>query len=62
MNEDAEVLLIIKTTQGRLSALEESVCTEHPYETPEFVSLEPDHISAPYLQWLQASVSRGEGE
>jgi len=56
VNEDAEVLLIIKTTQGRLSALEEAVSTEHPYETPEFVAFEPEHVSAPYLEWLRASV------
>jgi len=62
VNEDAEVLLIIKTTLGRLSALEAAVNEEHPYETPEFIALEPGHISEPYLQWLQASVSEGAGE
>jgi len=62
VNEDAEVLLIIKTTLGRLAALEGAIGAEHPYETPEFVALEPGHISAPYLQWLQASVSEGGAE
>jgi len=61
VNEDAEVLLIIKTTQGMLPLLEAAIGEEHPYDTPEFVAFEPGHVSAPYLQWLQASVSRGEG-
>ena len=61
VNEDAEVLLIIKTTAERLPELEAALNSLHPSETPEFVALEPGHISAPYLQWLQASVSKGEG-
>ena len=56
VNEDAEVLLIIKTTAERLPELEAALNTEHPFETPEFVALEPEHVSAPYLQWLRASV------
>ena len=60
VNEDAEVLLIIKTTAERLPELEAALNSLHPYETPEFVALEPEHVSAPYLEWLRASV-REEG-
>lgn len=62
VTEDAEVLLVIKTTAGRLGQLEAAVAAEHPYETPEFVALEPAQVSASYLAWLQASVAEGEGE
>ena len=61
VEEGAEVLLIIKTTAQELSALEAAVSAEHPYETPEFVALDPAHVSAPYLDWLRASVGAGGG-
>ena len=61
MEEAQEVLLIIKTTAGRLEALEDAVAAEHPYETPEFVALEPVLVSAPYLAWLRESVAQDEG-
>jgi periplasmic divalent cation tolerance protein len=61
VTEDAEVLLIVKTTAGRLEALEDAVAAEHPYETPEFVALEPVLVSAPYLAWLRESVAQDEG-
>ena len=61
VEEGAEVLLIIKTTEQELSALEAAVSAEHPYETPEFVALDPAHVSAPYLDWLRGSVGAGGG-
>ena len=60
--EDAEVLLLVKTTAGQLGALEMAVHAEHPYDVPEFVALEPASVGASYLAWLQASVAEGEGE
>ena len=62
VTEDAEVLLLIKTTAGQLGALETAVHAEHPYDVPEFVALEPAAVGAPYLAWLQSSVQEGEGE
>ena len=61
VNEDSEVLLIIKTTSARLQELEATVHELHPYEVPEFVALAPGHVAAPYLEWLRASVSEEEG-
>ena len=61
VNEDAEVLLIIKTTLERLEELEATIHELHSYETPEFVALAPGHVAAPYLEWLRASVSEEEG-
>jgi periplasmic divalent cation tolerance protein len=47
-----EVLLLVKSTAGRLHALERHVRDEHPYECPEFVVLEPRHVAKGYLRWL----------
>ena len=57
VKNDAEVLLIIKTTAGQLDALEEAVNAQHPYEVPELIALDPAKVSAPYLSWLQAAVA-----
>jgi periplasmic divalent cation tolerance protein len=50
-----EVLLILKTTSGRLARLEKLILAEHPYDTPEFVTLPLRAGSAAYLDWLAAS-------
>jgi periplasmic divalent cation tolerance protein len=51
-----EVLLILKTTATRLSALEKLIVSRHPYDTPEFVVLPLQAGNARYLDWLAASV------
>lgn len=50
---DSEVLLIIKTRDTRLRALEERICALHPQEVPEVIALPIVDGSAPYLKWLQ---------
>ena len=50
--EDAERLLVIKTAAGRIAELERRLHELHPYAVPEFVVLEPEQLSAPYLAWL----------
>lgn len=50
--EDAERLLVIKTSAGRIAELERRLHEVHPYTVPEFVVLEPEQVSAPYLAWL----------
>ena len=52
VQEDAEVLLVLKTRAGRLDALEARLGALHPYDVPEFVALAPEHVAAPYLAWL----------
>jgi periplasmic divalent cation tolerance protein len=54
---DEEVLLVIKTAQERVSALEAAVLAEHPYETPEFVVLHADAVSGSYAKWVVESVN-----
>lgn len=57
VQDDAEVLAFLKSTRGRLAALEARLVALHPYDTPEFVALRPEHVEARYLAWLQG----GEG-
>jgi periplasmic divalent cation tolerance protein len=51
-----EVLLIIKTTQGRLAALERAIRRLHSYEVPEIIALEVAAGSKKYLAWIAQSV------
>jgi periplasmic divalent cation tolerance protein len=57
IESSAEVLLIMKTQKTKLAALEQLVLVQHPYDTPEFVTLPLSAGSQKYLAWLTASVS-----
>lgn len=50
-----EVLMILKTTATRLTALEKFVQANHPYDTPEFVVLDLKAGTKRYLAWLTES-------
>jgi len=52
-----ELLLIMKTSQARLRALERWVKEVHPYETPEFVVTPLKAGSEPYLDWIDSSTA-----
>lgn len=51
-----EVMLLIKTTTSRVSALEKELHARHPYELPEFIVLPIVKGSRHYLAWLGAMV------
>jgi periplasmic divalent cation tolerance protein len=51
----AEVLLVLKTRQSKLAALEKLILARHPYNTPEFLVLPLSAGSKKYLDWLSAS-------
>jgi len=59
VQEEAEVLLIVKSTAGRLPELERLLAERHPYDVPECVALAPDRVEAKYLQWLRAETGAG---
>jgi periplasmic divalent cation tolerance protein len=51
-----ETLLLLKTGPDQLAALEARLHELHSYQTPEFLVLNVDAASQPYLDWLQASL------
>jgi periplasmic divalent cation tolerance protein len=51
-----EVLLVMKTTRPRISALEKLLLSKHPYDTPEFIVLPLMGGNKRYLDWLGDSV------
>jgi periplasmic divalent cation tolerance protein len=51
----AEILLILKTTRGRLDALQARLVALHPYEVPELVALPAVAGLPAYLHWVAES-------
>jgi periplasmic divalent cation tolerance protein len=54
VQDDAEALLVLKTTRERFEALRDRVLALHPYQVPEVVALPIEAGSAPYLAWIAA--------
>jgi len=51
-----EILLLAKTARSKFEELEREVRALHSYDTPEIVALPIVAGSAPYLEWLTASL------
>ncbi len=60
IQNEAEYLLIIKTTVGHAAQLQSAFKVLHPYELPECVQLSIEAGNEDYLAWLAAEVSSGE--
>jgi periplasmic divalent cation tolerance protein len=57
LQQDEEVLLIIKTAPARLAELEAAVRRLHPYEMPELIALGVTGGSAAYLAWINEATT-----
>ena len=57
VESENEKLLVIKTTDERLSDLRDHLLTQHPYEVPELVILRGE-VEGPYRDWLIDAVAR----
>ncbi len=52
IEDDPELLLIIKTSAASLERLSRRVAEIHPYDEPEIISLPVDGGSRGYLDWV----------
>jgi len=57
MQQDTEVLMLIKTTEAAYPALAEEIERLHDYELPELLAVSVDRGSQAYLSWLAAAVN-----
>ncbi len=55
IQDDTEVLLIIKTTKEKLPALADYLAEKHSYEVPEVMAIAIDKGNSSYLDWLARS-------
>ncbi|XP_059149250.1 protein CutA homolog isoform X2 [Physella acuta] len=56
INEDSELLLMIKTMTSKVEELSEFVRKNHPYEVAEVISAQIDKGNPPYLDWISKTV------
>ncbi|MDR3772377.1 MAG: divalent-cation tolerance protein CutA [Terracidiphilus sp.] len=56
IESSTETLLLLKTAPDQLPALEARLLALHSYQTPEFLVLDVEGVSHPYLDWLTASL------
>jgi len=53
VHSDAEELLLIKTTEARLGALERRLLELHPYDVPELIAVPVAQGHEAYLDWVR---------
>src|ERR1044071_8158294 len=56
LRDEAEVLLIMKTTAAGLPALQSRLSAIHPYELPELVAIPLVGGNPAYLAWVHSAV------
>ena len=56
IQNETEVLLMIKTTKAREKEIYHKVQSLHSYDTPELITLPIENGSDRYLRWLENSV------
>ncbi len=56
LEQGTEELLLIKTTQNRYAALENTIQQQHPYELPEIIAVTLDEGLPDYLRWITTSL------
>ncbi len=57
VREDAEALLVLKTSRARFEALRDRVLALHPYQVPEVLALPVEAGGAAYLAWIAAETA-----
>jgi periplasmic divalent cation tolerance protein len=55
-----ETAMIVKTRKALQSQSLDAIAARHPYTVPALIVLEPQHVTAKYLEWLcdQTSASQ----
>jgi periplasmic divalent cation tolerance protein len=58
LQDEAEVLLLIKTVKYAIPALAERVRSLHPYEVPELLAIPVSWGNDVYAEWVRSSVRK----
>jgi len=56
LQQQNEILILMKTTVERWPALKNFLEEKHPYDTPEIVAQKAFDVNEKYAQWLSAMV------
>ena len=60
LQDEPEILLMIKTTAPALAALTDRLRALHPYEVPELIAIPAIAGNEAYLQWVRSGVRTGK--
>ena len=52
-----ELLLLIKSAEGKWKALEAAIRANHPYECPEIVAVPPSRMAKAYGAWWRGALN-----
>lgn len=55
VQDEAEAVMVVKTTSARFDALHQRVLALHPYSVPEIIKLDVAAGHLPYLDWVRES-------
>ena len=58
IEQEPEVLMIIKTESRLIADIGDLLEQEHPYEVPELISCNIEQASGSYLHWLAESLKK----
>lgn len=56
IQQDQEILMLIKTSKEKYAALEQRISELHPYDTPEVIALDVAQGSQKYLNWISETL------
>ena len=62
LERTTEVLMLFKTTKAKLAALEKCILANHPYDTPEFLTLTLTKGTERYLSWLARETTHASSD
>ncbi len=58
LSEEKEVVLLVKTIEGKFEEIEKEVAKIHSDEVPCVFSIKVDKVNKPYLDWLIREIKR----
>ncbi len=58
IQDDSEVILLLKTTTDCLDAVRAQILALHPYDSPCLVEIDASVLHPPFAAWLKDSVSQ----
>ena len=60
VQDDAECLMMIKTTQAAVKEVQRWLIEQHPYDEPEVIAVPVSEGSPGYLAWVAAETQTGK--
>ena len=60
IQNETEVLMLIKSDVLSRDALQSRVLELHPYDTPEFLTIAAEHVKETYKTWLRNCIHQDE--